>query len=106
MNNNDNHGKDNNRDQDRYKGIAEGLEKIWSVMVLVYELQLAQLTDKEGDKLLNKLEVKARLNISPRTYYRYKSQKILVPIKIGSSDYYYESDMPNIVEQINKRGGY
>lgn len=96
----------NNGDYEKNGSLVEAIEELSSVLMLKYKLGLATLTNNESDKLLDKYEVKARLQISPRTYYRYKKQKILVPIKIGGADYYYESDLPNIVKQIHEKGGY
>lgn len=96
----------NNGDYENNGSLVKAIEELSSVLMLKYQLRLAEVTIQKGDKLLDKYEVKARLKISPRTYYRYKSQKILVPIKIGGRDFYYESDLPKIVEKINEKGGY
>lgn len=79
------------------KEVKTALKNIHEVMLLKYELKLSALRYEMGERLMHKQEVIDYLKISLRTYYRYKNQGLLVPIKIGESDYYYESDLQHIM---------
>lgn len=47
----------------------------------------------QEDEILFKHDVMQLLKISSPTYYRYKEQGILVPMKMGRKDYYLKSSL-------------
>ena len=88
--------------QDLLKKVAD----IYELALAKYQLRLSEISGREGERLMHKQEVIDYLKISLRTYYRLKTQKLLVPILIGKTDYYYESDLQALLAQRKKKGRY
>lgn len=88
--------------QDLLKTVGD----IYELALAKYQLRLSEISGREGERLMHKQEVINYLKISLRTYYRLKTQKLLVPILIGKTDYYYESDLQTLLVQRKNKGRY
>lgn len=60
---------------------------------------------KQGELVL-KEDVLEFLKISASTYHRFKRDKILIPVKIGKRDYFYKSDLIELVAERKRKGRY
>lgn len=83
-------------------------KKIVEVLNDILEV-LNEFLSLYGDKhrtevLLDKFAVMRKLNISESTYYRYIKRGLLRPRQIGGTDYFYERDLVEALEESYKKG--